>query len=75
MRFRIIEELLSLDRNFRAEGRTRIEEQFNGVLAEEKLLLSDAERQRLFESIVADILGLGPLEPLLADGAVTATSF
>jgi hypothetical protein len=72
MRFRIIEELLSLDKDFGGEGRIRIEEQFNRVLVEERLPLTDAERQRLFESIVAEILGLGPLEPLLAEGAVTA---
>jgi pilus assembly protein CpaF len=72
MRFRIIEELLFLDKDLKSEGRIRIEEQFNRVLFKEKLLLTDAERQRLFESITAEILGLGPLEPLLADGAVTA---
>ena len=30
-----------------------------------------AERQRLFEAIVAEILGFGPLEPLLADDTIT----
>jgi len=37
------------------------------VLAEEKIVLARAERKRLFEQIVAELLGLGPLEPLLAD--------
>src|SRR5690606_6089248 len=33
--------------------------------------LSRAERQRLFEAIVADNLGFGPLESLLADDTIT----
>jgi pilus assembly protein CpaF len=51
--------------------RQHIEELFNAILAEESMVLSRAERHRLFESIVADILGLGPLETLLADDSVT----
>ena len=34
-------------------------------------MLSRAERQRLFETIVAEILGYGPIEPLLADDTIT----
>ncbi|MEJ2013099.1 MAG: CpaF family protein, partial [Anaerolineales bacterium] len=37
----------------------------------ENIVLSRPERRRLFEQIVAEILGLGPLEPLLADGSIT----
>jgi len=51
--------------------RTQIEELFDQILAEESIILSRAERQRLFESIVAEILGYGPIEPLLADESVT----
>jgi pilus assembly protein CpaF len=53
------------------EVRAQIEELFDQILAEENLPLSRAERQRLFESIVAEILGYGPIEPLLADDSVT----
>jgi pilus assembly protein CpaF len=53
------------------EVRETIEELFDQILAEENLMLSRAERQRLFETIVAEILGYGPIEPLLADDAVT----
>ena len=53
------------------EVRRTIEEMYLGLLAEEQVVLSRAERQRLFEQIVAEILGLGPLEPFLADPAVT----
>jgi pilus assembly protein CpaF len=53
------------------EVRRTIEDMYNNLLAEEQVVLSRAERQRLFEQIVAEILGLGPLEPYLADPAVT----
>jgi pilus assembly protein CpaF len=53
------------------EVRRTIEEMYNNILADEHIVLSRSERQRLFEQIVAEILGLGPLEPLLADPLVT----
>jgi pilus assembly protein CpaF len=53
------------------EVRRTIEEMYGTILAEEHIVLSRSERQRLFEQIVAEILGLGPLEPLLADPHVT----
>jgi pilus assembly protein CpaF len=61
----------SMDVNQTAEVRRTIEELFENILAEEKIVLSRPERRRLFEQIVAEILGLGPLEPLLADESVT----
>jgi pilus assembly protein CpaF len=51
--------------------RKTIEELYDNILAEEARVLSRAERQRLFEQIVSEILGLGPLEPLIADPTVT----
>jgi pilus assembly protein CpaF len=53
------------------EVRRTIEEMYNNILSEENIVLSRAERQRLFEQIVAEILGLGPLEPFLADPTIT----
>jgi pilus assembly protein CpaF len=53
------------------EVRATIEEMFETILMEENIVLSRNERRRLFEQIVAEILGLGPLEPLLADEAIT----
>jgi pilus assembly protein CpaF len=53
------------------EVRGNIEELFDAVLSEEGIILSRAERQRLFEQIVAEILGYGPLEPLLKDPSIT----
>jgi pilus assembly protein CpaF len=61
----------SMDVSRKAEIRNHIEELFNAILAEESMVLSRAERQRLFDSIVAEILGFGPLEPLLADDTIT----
>lgn len=53
------------------EIRRHIEELFNTILAEESMVLSRAEKQRLFESIVADILGFGPIEILLQDESIS----
>ncbi|TFH35643.1 MAG: CpaF family protein, partial [Anaerolineales bacterium] len=61
----------SMDISQTVEVRQTIEELFENILAEEKIVLSRPERRRLFEQIVAEILGLGPLEPLLADGTIT----
>ncbi len=61
----------SMDVSQTAEVRQTIEELFENILAEEKIVLSRPERRRLFEQIVAEILGLGPLEPLLADESIT----
>ena len=61
----------SMDVSQTAEVRQTIEELFENILGEEKIVLSRPERRRLFEQIVAEILGLGPLEPLLADESIT----
>ena len=51
--------------------RQMIEVFFNQVLAEENLLYTRANRNRILEWVVADILGYGPLEPLLNDPIIT----
>ena len=51
--------------------RQMIEVLFNRVLAEENLLYTRIARNRLLEWVTADILGFGPLEPLLADATIT----
>jgi len=53
------------------ELRQTIEEMYQSLLAEENIVLSRTERQRLFEQIVAEILGYGPIQPLLADDNIT----
>lgn len=49
------------------EAHAQVERLFETALAGEKIVLSQQLRQELLESIAADLLGLGPLEPLLAD--------
>ncbi|MGD1996965.1 MAG: CpaF family protein [Anaerolineae bacterium] len=61
----------TLDVSKQDEVRRTIQEMYNGILQEERIVLSRAERERLFEQIVAEILGLGPLDPLLRDSSVT----
>ena len=53
------------------EVRTAIQELFEQVLTEENIVLSRPERHRLYEQIAAEILGFGPLQPLLEDETVT----
>ncbi|MGB5845536.1 MAG: CpaF family protein [Anaerolineales bacterium] len=53
------------------EVRNTIQDLFEQVLAEENIVLTRQERHRLFEQIAAEILGLGPLQPLLEDGSIT----
>ncbi len=61
----------SMDITRTADVRRTIEELYETILAEESIVLSRAERKRLFDQIVSEILGLGPLEPLLQDETVT----
>jgi len=44
---------------------------FSQVLTEENLLYTRATRTKLLDWVLADILGFGPLEPLLDDGSIT----
>lgn len=54
-----------------SQVRRAIEELFNQILEEENVVLTRPERLSLFEQVVAEILGLGPLEPLLQDESIT----
>ncbi len=53
------------------ELRQRIDELFNTILTEENIVVARNERKRLYEQIVAELLGYGPLEPLLDDPTIT----
>jgi pilus assembly protein CpaF len=53
------------------EVRNTILELFEQVLVEENIIISRGEKHRLFEQIAAEILGLGPLQPLLEDETIT----
>lgn len=51
--------------------RGAIQELFEQILTEESIILTRPEKYRLFEQIAAEILGLGPLQPLLEDDNTT----
>jgi pilus assembly protein CpaF len=69
---RLISELdPSMDITQTAQVRTTIEEMYEAMLAEESIVLTRKEKRRLFESIVAEILGYGPLEEFLSMEGVT----
>lgn len=61
----------SMDVTRTAEVRKTIEDLYESILNEENLVLSRAEKKRLFDQIVAEILGFGPLESLLQDETIT----
>jgi pilus assembly protein CpaF len=56
-------------------SREQIEEEIGdivlGLLIEEDAALNAAERKRLVGEVLDELLGLGPLEPLLADDSIT----
>jgi pilus assembly protein CpaF len=51
--------------------RKMIESFFNQVLLEENLLYTRANKNRMLDWVFADIVGYGPLEPLLSDPEIT----
>jgi pilus assembly protein CpaF len=61
----------SMDLDNSAQVRQTIETAYNNILARENIALSRQEREQLFEQIVAEIIGYGPIEPLLADEDIT----
>src|SRR5512134_362176 len=61
----------SMDITRTEDVRRTIQDLFEQILAEENIVLSRPERARLFEQIAAEILGFGPLQPLLEDDTIT----
>jgi pilus assembly protein CpaF len=53
------------------EVRKKILDLFDQILNEERIILSKPERMRLFDQIAAEILGYGPMQPLLEDDTIT----
>ncbi len=50
---------------------TKVIAAITDILSEDGRLLTDTDRDRLVEEIKNELLGLGPLEPLLRDDAIT----
>lgn len=59
-----------LDLSKQDQVRRSIEEMFNTFLSQEEVVLARAERARLFEEILSEVLGLGPIEKLLEDPTI-----
>ena len=51
--------------------RSQIEEYFNSVLEEKNILYNLSTRSQMLEWVTADLIGYGPIEPLLADPEIT----
>jgi pilus assembly protein CpaF len=63
-----VSRLESLEQNMAS---TKVTQAITDILNEEGRLLTDADRARLVEEIKNELLGLGPLEPLLWDDDVS----
>lgn len=69
---RLISELdPSMDVTQTAEVRATIQDMFETMLVDEQIVLTRNEKRNLFEQIVAEILGYGPLEQFLNSDDVT----
>jgi pilus assembly protein CpaF len=68
---RLVEEMQDEDAAEREDIVSKITELTNEVLAQGGAPLPRNERQRLIESLINDVLGLGPLEALLNDPDIT----
>lgn len=60
-----------LDLSKTEEVRRQVEEIFNEILDSENIILTRVDRARLFEAVAAEILGFGPIEPLLKDASIS----
>jgi pilus assembly protein CpaF len=75
LKTRVKTELISqldpnMDLSKTAEVRQKIKSLFDQIVESENIVLTRAERDRLFEEVTADIIGFGPIEPLLQDPTV-----
>src|SRR5690349_8405750 len=61
----------SVDTNKIDEVRQRLKSLFDQIIEAENLVLTRAEKERLFEELAADVIGFGPIEPLLSDPTVS----
>jgi pilus assembly protein CpaF len=61
----------SVDPTQANEVRIRLKTLFDQIIEAENLVLTRAEKERLFEELAADVIGFGPIEPLLNDPTVS----
>jgi pilus assembly protein CpaF len=53
-----------------ADLRKQVEEQLHRALSQERLAIGAADRQTLVQSVFDDVLGYGPIDPLLRDPGI-----
>src|SRR3954462_14646536 len=63
--------LLTDQRVSEGELRRQVDEQLLRALSQERFALTVAERQVLVQSVTEDVLGYGPIDPLLRDDSIT----
>jgi pilus assembly protein CpaF len=63
--------LLTDQRVSEGELRRQVDEALHRALTQERLALTVAERQTLVQSVTDDVLGYGPIDPLLRDDTLT----
>jgi len=68
---RLINDRIAIDTTDLAASRRVIEPIFNTILVQQKIVFNRIERERLFNMVMADILGFGPIQPLLDDPDIT----
>ena len=61
----------SVDTTQTEEVRQRLKTLFEQIIESENLVLTRAEKERLFAELAADVIGFGPIEPLLSDPSVS----
>lgn len=61
----------SVDTTNGNEVRDRLKSLFDQILEAESMVLTRAEKDRLFEELAADVIGFGPIEPLLQDSTIS----
>ena len=63
--------LSALDKMPREQVRSEVAEIINEILAQRREALNRTERETLVDNVLDELLGLGPLEPLLQDDSLT----
>lgn len=63
--------LSALDKMPREQIRSEVAEIINEILAQKREALNRTERESLVDNVLDELLGLGPLEPLLQDESIT----
>lgn len=68
---RLTEEVRDVNSTNETKIRQTVEDLLSAVLDSENIVLSRVERQQLVESLMSDIVGLGPLDSLLKDDSIS----